>query len=95
MLSDPQKRTVYDLLGEEGLRQVGEEEGDRKGWGVIRRLGTPEEVSLGWGEGDSTDFEQIRKHYQRVQYEKRMSQIEAMVKTKVSCKQVRQIQLQS
>jgi DnaJ family protein C protein 11 len=51
ILSDPHKRAVYDMLGEQGLREIGDnEEGQegsngRTGWKVIRRLGSPDEVS--------------------------------------------------
>lgn len=79
ILMDPQKRAVYDLLGEEGLRELGQDEqGDqeedgtgarrrRQKWQIGRRLKTPEE---------------IRRHYQRVVYERRLNSIDAMVKSK-------------
>lgn len=96
ILSDPHKRAVYDMLGEDGLREIGDtEEGDggqgggrRAGWKMIRRLGSPEEVSMSspllqLHVAHHRSF-QIRRHYQRVIYEKRLASIDAMVKTKVS-----------
>lgn len=72
VLSDPHKRAVYDVLGFQGLQQLGEETTAESNiasnsWKVVRRLGSPE---------------QIKQHYQRVVYEKRLASIEAMVKAK-------------
>ncbi|KAJ9116398.1 hypothetical protein QFC22_004840 [Naganishia vaughanmartiniae] len=80
ILTDPQKRAVYDLLGEEGLRELSQEEHEdgeegeaggrrsrRQKWQIGRRHKTPAE---------------IRQHYQRVVYERRLNTIDAMVKSK-------------